>query len=90
MGLAARRSRVEIWTDILKEVQEAAENKPPSRIQTRVNLPYNRFWRHIETLDALGLLEREPLRTTTAGERFLEDAANLRALLRKAPDMDPL
>jgi len=79
-----RRDRVEIWTDILRAVEQAKkknEATPPSRIQTSANVPHVRFWRHIEEMEKLGLIESEPLRATQEGDRFLAKSGSLRNIL---------
>lgn len=79
-----RRSRVEIWRDILEAVRDAKDkqhNVPPSRIQTTANVPHDRFWRHVEEMERRGLVQSEPLSPTEEGERFLTQTGGLRALL---------
>lgn len=79
-----RRDRVEIWSDILEAVRQAAEKEdttPPSRIQASANVPHDRFWRHIEEMEKRGLVQSEPLRSTEEGDRFLTKSGNLRSIL---------
>lgn len=79
-----RRTRTEIWIDILKEVRAAEQRHlpvPPSRIQTRVNVPHERFWRHVAAMERHGLLESDPWRSTRDGRRFLFDTENLHPFL---------
>jgi predicted transcriptional regulator len=79
-----RRSRVEIWRDILEAVRNANDKQdlvPPSRIQCTANVPHDRFWRHVEEMERRGLVQSEPLRATKEGERFLLQTGSLRDLL---------
>ena len=79
-----RRSRVEIWRDILEAVRSAGHKQdsvPPSRIQCSANVPHDRFWRHVEEMEKRGLVQSEPLRATEDGERFLTQTGSLRELL---------
>ncbi len=79
-----RRGRVEIWMDILEAVQTAERKDqgiPPSRIQSNVNLPHTRFWRHIKEMELQGLLHSEPLQTTHKGKQVLSSSDTLRAIM---------
>jgi predicted transcriptional regulator len=81
-----RRDRVEIWTEILLAVRTSGGTPgfcAPSRIQSKVNLPYTRFWKHVMDLETHGLLESSPLRTTREGDRFLNRTRALREELER-------
>lgn len=76
-----RRSRVDIWTDILEAIRiaERRTDLSPSRIQCRANVPHTRFWAHVRQMEERGLIESEPLRATREGRRFLFETNALRS-----------
>ncbi len=79
---------MEIWTDILEAVRRAEhkpEAIPPSKIQTSVNVPHDRFWRHVADMENSGLVESTPLRATRQGEQFLQKTGTLRRFLNDEP-----
>ena len=80
-----RRNRLQIWTDLLVAVRREAQLGlvTPSRVQSRANLPYGRFRRHLDELHQRGLLERDPLRVTPLGHDFLRQCAVLEEFLQR-------
>lgn len=80
-----RRTKLEVWCDILTAVSRA-QDRPgvapvPSRIQSAANVPYARFRRHLDQLVDNGLLRADPLEVTARGARFLRESREVRALL---------
>ena len=81
MPLAGRRSRLEIYADILRTVQaeaSAGRDTNVTRIQLAVRVPFNRFQFYVDDLAERRLLVKgSSLHITKEGEGFLRQYATM-------------
>ncbi len=77
MRESERRSRFQIYYEILKGIQEQIARRgvvTPTPISQRVGVPYDRLKEYLGKLDALGMIEAsEQVTITEKGCRFLSE-----------------
>src|SRR5213594_2554059 len=81
-----KRSRMEIYDDILKgiehELRSGGEVKP-TRIQQRCNLAYDKFSRYLREVATKDLIHRRPISITAKGLDFLQDHRRIRRFVHE-------
>jgi predicted transcriptional regulator len=80
------RSKMEIYGDLLAVLNEEANSEKIvlTRIQNRINVPFDRFKNYISELYRLGLIENETtLRLTEKGKQYLKGYKQILAFMNK-------
>ena len=85
MGVPPRRSRLQIWTDLLVAIRMESRQGPatPTRVQSIANLPHDRFRRHLLELQQRGLIDLQPMMITARGNDFLRQCAEMQEFLQR-------
>lgn len=87
--LKAKRSRLEIYADILTatkaEMQSSGDGAIVTRVQYQTRTPYMRFRRYLDIMQGLNLVQllNGKITITSAGEELLLDYGRIRNLLRR-------
>lgn len=72
----SRRDKLKIYADLLAALKDEAKNEKIvlTRVQVRINVPYDRLKNYISDLIDLGLIQDETsLILTKKGKRYLEE-----------------
>ena len=72
----SRRGKLKIYADLLAALKDEAKNEKIvlTRVQVRINVPYDRLKNYISDLIDLGLIQDETsLILTEKGKRYLEE-----------------
>jgi predicted transcriptional regulator len=72
----SRRDKLKIYADLLAALKDEAKNEKIvlTRVQVRINVPYDRLKNYISDLIDLGLIQDETsLILTEKGKRYLEE-----------------
>ena len=72
----SRRGKLKIYADLLAALKDEAKNEKIvlTRVQVRINVPYDRLKNYISDLIDLGLIQDETsLILTKKGKRYLEE-----------------
>jgi predicted transcriptional regulator len=72
----SRRDKLKIYADLLAALKDEAKNEKIvlTRVQVRINVPYDRLKNYISDLIDLGLIQDETsLIRTEKGKRYLEE-----------------
>jgi predicted transcriptional regulator len=72
----SRRDKLKIYADLLAALKDEAKNEKIvlTRVQVRINVPYDRLKNYISDLNNLGLIQDETSPTLTEkGKRYLEE-----------------
>jgi predicted transcriptional regulator len=80
------RSKMEIYGDLLAVLNEEANSEKIvlTRIQNRINVPFDRFKNYISELYRLDLIENETtLRLTEKGKQYLKGYKQILAFMNK-------
>lgn len=80
-----RRSKLEIYHDILSAINESIDNgtAKPTHVQYRSNMSYNNLMKYLEELEEKNLVKMNPLFVTEKGNRFLNDYGKIRDIIEK-------
>jgi predicted transcriptional regulator len=76
MKIKNRRDKMKIYGDLLAilSAEPKSEKVILTRIQVKMNVPFDRFKQYISDLEALGFIENQAtLKLTDKGRRYLED-----------------
>ena len=71
-----RRDKLKIYGDLLSELNDESKNERIvlTRVQVRINAPFDRLKKYITDLSDLGLIEDETsLKLTDKGRQFLRE-----------------
>ena len=85
-----KRSRLEIFGDILSatkaDMQSSGEGAVVTRVQDQTRTPYVRFKRYLEIMQELNLIQllNGKIMMTPAGEELLLDYGRIKTLLKRA------
>ena len=76
---------MEIYNDILTAIKAELYlgDARPTRVQLKSNLAYDKLMRHLDDLENLGMITREPLVMTQRGRDFLQDYGRIRGFLKE-------
>jgi predicted transcriptional regulator len=69
-----RRDKMKIYNDLLNVLNNQDENEKTvlTKVQVRINVPFDRLKKYISELSALGLIEENaPFRLTEKGKQYL-------------------
>lgn len=68
-----RRDRLKIYGDLLEylSTESKSEKIVITKIQLRMNVPFDRLKKYIYELKSLGLIEENSLKVTEKGEQYL-------------------
>jgi predicted transcriptional regulator len=86
MKQIARRDKLKIYGDLLKILDDEAdkENVVLTRIQVRLNVPFDRLKNYISELTALQLIESEAsLKLTEKGKQYLEEYESILDFMKR-------
>lgn len=71
-----RRDKMKIYYDILSAIQYQSKkgDAKPTRLQLKLNVPYDRFKQYLEDLWKLGLIEdEESPKLTEKGKKYIRE-----------------
>lgn len=74
------RSKIQIYGDLLRILdREAASGKIlPTRIQVKMNMPFDRLKKYVSELQVLALVESEKtLKVTKKGKQYIQEYGNI-------------
>ncbi|MGE5556729.1 MAG: winged helix-turn-helix domain-containing protein [Methanocella sp.] len=85
MKKIARRDKLKIYGDLLSILnQENTKEKIVlTRIQMRLNVPFDRLKSYITELENLGLIEKETLLVTEKGKEYLREYDKVLDFMRR-------
>jgi predicted transcriptional regulator len=85
MKKIARRDKLKIYGDLLSILnQENTKEKIVlTRIQMRLNVPFDRLKSYIAELENLGLIEKETLLVTEKGKEYLREYDKVLDFMRR-------
>ena len=72
----SRRDKLKIYGDLLLVLDDESKNEKIvlTRVQVRINVPFDRLKKYISDLNDLGLIEdRSSLRLTEKGKQYLRE-----------------
>lgn len=80
-----RRSKLEIYHDILLAINESIDNgtTKPTHVQYRSNMSYNNLMKYLKELEEKNLVTMNPLFITEKGNRFLNDFGKIKNVIQK-------
>lgn len=83
MSRKPRRSKLEIYNDILNAIQkESQEGKvKPTRIQHQSNMSYDKMSRYLKELENKKMITISPIQLTGKGQKFLNDYEKIKEFL---------
>ncbi|MEO9308897.1 MAG: winged helix-turn-helix domain-containing protein [Nitrososphaera sp.] len=75
-----RRSKLGLYGDILSAIQDEASNGKVklTRVQFRSNTSYDKLIRYLNELEKKNLIEKNPLKITNKGWKFLREYSKIR------------
>lgn len=78
-----RRSKLEIYNDILNAIQKEAQEGEvkPTRIQHQSNLSYDKMSRYLKELENKKMITVSPIQITDKGKKFLNDYDKIKEFL---------
>lgn len=69
-----RRDKLKIYGDLLSILNEMSTEKVVlTRVQLRINVPFDRLKNYIAELKELGLIQDKTLRLTAKGKQYLKE-----------------
>lgn len=69
-----RRDRLKIYGDLLSALYSSGEKIVITRVQSKINVPFDRLKKYIEELTELGLIQDETsMKITEKGKRYLTE-----------------
>jgi predicted transcriptional regulator len=81
-----RRDRLKIYGDLLSmlNAEHNNENIVLTRIQVKINVPFDRLKNYLSELNDLGLIENENnLKLTEKGKQYLEEYENVLDFMKR-------
>jgi predicted transcriptional regulator len=81
-----RRDRLKIYGDLLSmlNAEHNNENIVLTRIQVKINVPFDRLKNYLSELNDLGLIENENnLKLTDKGKQYLEEYENVLDFMKR-------
>jgi predicted transcriptional regulator len=81
-----RRDRLKIYGDLLSmlNAEHNSENIVLTRIQVKINVPFDRLKNYLSELNDLGLIENEnTLKLTEKGRQYLEEYENVLDFMKR-------
>jgi predicted transcriptional regulator len=81
-----RRDRLKIYGDLLSmlNAEHNSENIVLTRIQVKINVPFDRLKNYLSELNELGLIENEnTLKLTEKGRQYLEEYENVLDFMKR-------
>jgi predicted transcriptional regulator len=81
-----RRDRLKIYGDLLSmlNAEHNNENIVLTRIQVKINVPFDRLKNYLSELNDLGLIENEStLKLTEKGKQYLEEYENVLDFMKR-------
>lgn len=74
-----RRHRLEIYSDILRVIEEGRNGKEirPTKIQLTVKTSYDKLVKYLDELEENKLIYKKPFSITERGRQFLNDYAKI-------------
>jgi predicted transcriptional regulator len=78
-----RRSKLEIYNDILNGIQKEAQEGEikPTRIQHHSNMSYDKMSKYLKELESKKMITISPIQLTEKGEKFLNDYEKIKEFL---------
>jgi predicted transcriptional regulator len=70
-----RREKLKIYGDLLTVLNEEAKQEKIvlTRVQAKVNVPFDRLKKYLSELASVGLIEEDSLKLTQKGKQFLDE-----------------
>jgi len=79
----SRRSKLEIYNDILNAIQIESQQGEvkPTRIQHQSNMSYDKMSKYLKELENKKMITISPIQLTEKGQKFLKDYEKIKEFL---------
>jgi predicted transcriptional regulator len=79
------RSKMEIYFDIIVAIKEEQTNGEvkPTRIQFQSNLSYDNLLSHMDELEKIKMINKNPIAVTEKGKAFIQDYDKIRKYMNE-------